>query len=286
MSADDERPGDGYLSARGVTLGYGGEPVVRELSLDLPRGGFTVIVGPNGSGKSTLLKAMARVLRPVSGEIVLDGRAIRGYRAKSVARRLALLPQDPVTPERITVGELVRRGRYPHHSPLRQWSAGDDAAVERALDRTDLAGSAGRRLSELSGGQRQRAWFAMVLAQETDIVLLDEPTSFLDIAHQYELLELCARLHRDGRTVAAVLHDLNQAARYATHLVLMDGGRIVAQGPPAAVLSAERVTEVFGLACEVVPDPYAGTPMVIPLPGEAERRAHREQAGPRAPARP
>ncbi|MCP2334403.1 MULTISPECIES: ABC transporter ATP-binding protein [Actinoalloteichus] len=267
MSVDDGDVTSWSLRAESVTLGYGGEPVVRELSLDIPHGGLTVVIGPNGCGKSTVLKSLARVVRPTSGRVVLHGVELSRYRGKAVARRLALLPQSPVTPERITVRQLVGRGRYPHHTLLRQWSESDDAAVAEALERVGLTEEAHRPVSELSGGQRQRAWFALVLAQGTDIVLLDEPTTFLDIAHQFEVLELCARMHREGRTVVAVLHDLNQAARYATHLVVMDGGRVVAQGPPSEVLRAELVTEVFGLACDVVPDPHAGTPMVIPMPG-------------------
>ncbi|WP_116046038.1 ABC transporter ATP-binding protein [Amycolatopsis palatopharyngis] len=255
-----------FLRADQATLGYGGVPVVQDLNLDIPQGELTVLIGPNGCGKSTVLKSMARVVRPQSGQILLRGKSLRGYRGKAVARQLALLPQSPVAPDRITVRDLVRRGRYPHHRPLRQWSPADDVAVARALEQTDLAGSASRQLSELSGGQRQRAWFAMVLAQDTDIVLLDEPTTFLDIAHQFEVLELCARLHYEGRTVVAVLHDLNQAARYATNLVVMAEGRVVAAGDPATVLTTELVTEVFCLDCDVVPDPNAGTPMVIPLP--------------------
>lgn len=200
------------------------------------------------------------------GPILLHGTNLRGLRGKAVARRLALLPQNPIAPERITVRELVGRSRYPHHSLLRQWSDADDVAVNRALERTDLVASADHPVGELSGGQRQRAWFAMVLAQETDIVLLDEPTTFLDIAHQFDLLELCAQLHRDGRTIVAVLHDLNQAARYATHLVVMNAGTVVAQGPPAEVLTAELVTTVFGLDCDVIADPHSGSPLVIPMP--------------------
>nr|WP_253766934.1 ABC transporter ATP-binding protein [Goodfellowiella coeruleoviolacea] len=249
------------------------------LSLEIPRGELTVIIGPNGCGKSTLLKAFARVVRPQAGTITLHGRDLHGYRGKSVARRLALLPQSPVAPERITVRGLVSRGRYPHTSLLRQWSPADDHAVAQALERTNLTELAGSQVGELSGGQRQRAWFAMVLAQDTDIVLLDEPTTFLDIAHQYELLELCAALHREGRTVVAVLHDLNQAARYATHLVMMAGGRVVAEGQPAQVLSAERVSSVFGLTCDVVPDPHLGTPMVIPLPQGDGVEPHRAGHG-------
>ncbi|WP_250562770.1 ABC transporter ATP-binding protein [Sphaerisporangium fuscum] len=252
------------LGTHGLTVSYGGAPVVREVSVTVPRGAFTVIVGPNGCGKSTLLKALARVRRPDSGQVTLHGRDLWSYRAKEAARHLALLPQTPVAPDGISVRGLVRRGRYPHHTLLRQWSPEDDAAIGFALDRTGLGDLADAKVSELSGGQRQRAWIAMVLAQRTDLLLLDEPTTFLDIAHQYDLLELCHELYRDGRTIVAVLHDLNQAARFASHLVVMKSGRVVASGAPPQVLTAPLVEEVFGLACDVVPDPRTGTPMVVP----------------------
>ncbi|MBB6119701.1 iron complex transport system ATP-binding protein [Nocardiopsis algeriensis] len=252
------------LTAEGLTLGYGADPVVEGLDLTVSEGEFTVVVGPNGCGKSTLLKALGRVNRPVAGRVLLHGTDIRAQRAKAVARALALLPQSPVAPEGITVRALAARGRFPYHTLLRQWSPEDEAAVDRALELTGTAELADAHVGALSGGQRQRAWVAMVLAQDTGVVLLDEPTTYLDIAHQYELLELFAGLHRAGRTVVAVLHDLAQAARYATRLVLMHGGRVVADGSPGEVLTSERMGEVFGLACDVVPDPRTGTPLVIP----------------------
>ncbi|UOE21875.1 ABC transporter ATP-binding protein [Thermobifida halotolerans] len=252
------------LRAERLTLGYGGDPVVRDLDLEIAEGEFAAIVGPNGCGKSTLLKALGRVLRPASGRVLLHGRDIRAQRAKAVARQLALLPQNPAVPEGITVRALAARGRYPHHTLLRQWSPDDEAAIGEALELTGLTDRADVSVDALSGGQRQRAWAAMVLAQRTGTVLLDEPTTFLDIAHQYDLLELFADLHRRGRTVVAVLHDLAQAARFAGRLIVMDSGRVVADGAPGEVLTAELVRRVFGLACDVIPDPRTGTPLVIP----------------------
>lgn len=252
------------LTAEGLTLGYGADPVVRDLDLSVEEGEFTVIVGPNGCGKSTLLKALGRVNKPESGRVFLHGRDVRSQRPKAVARQLALLPQSPLAPEGITVRALAARGRFPHHTLLRQWSPEDETAIARALELTGLSDLADIQVGSLSGGQRQRAWVAMVLAQDSDTLLLDEPTTFLDIAHQYDLLELFADLHRRGRTVVAVLHDLAQAARFATRLVMMEGGAVVADGTPEEVVTAERVAAVFGLACDVVPDPRTGTPLVIP----------------------
>jgi iron complex transport system ATP-binding protein len=259
--------GRSRLAAQKLRLAYNQAVIVDDLTLDLPDGGFTVIIGPNACGKSTLLKALSRTLTPASGSVLLDGVPIGSIKSKTVARRLAMLPQSPIAPEAITVRDLVGRGRYPHQSLLRQWSTGDEAAVQQALAATAITDLADRYVSELSGGQRQRAWIAMVLAQQTELLLLDEPTTFLDIAHQYEVLELCAQLHAAGRTLVAVLHDLNQAARYASHLVVMKAGAIVAQGPPGEVLTAALVESVFGLPCVVVPDPQTGTPMVVPKAG-------------------
>ncbi|WP_040693925.1 ABC transporter ATP-binding protein [Nocardiopsis sp. L17-MgMaSL7] len=252
------------LAAEGLTLGYGADPVVRDLDLTIAEGEFTVIVGPNGCGKSTLLKALGRVNRPSTGRVLLHGRDVRAQRPKAVARQLALLPQSPLAPEGITVRALAARGRFPHHTLLRQWSPEDETAVSRALELAGLTDLAQVQVGSLSGGQRQRAWVAMVLAQDSGTLLLDEPTTYLDIAHQYDLLELFADLHRSGRTVVAVLHDLAQAARFATRVVMMDGGAVVADGTPEEVVTAERVASVFGLACDVVPDPRTGTPLVIP----------------------
>ncbi|MCP2032087.1 iron complex transport system ATP-binding protein [Okibacterium sp. HSC-33S16] len=259
------------LAARNLRLAYDKRVVVDDLSIDLPDGGFTIIVGPNACGKSTLLKALSRTLSPQSGAVLLGGKPIDSYRSKAVARELAMLPQSPIAPEAITVRDLVGRGRYPHQGLLQQWSHADETAVAAALASTGCEELGERFVSELSGGQRQRVWIAMVLAQQTDLLLLDEPTTFLDIAHQFEVLELCAQLHVEGRTLVAVLHDLNQAARYATNLVVMKAGQIVAQGKPGEILTAALVEDVFGLPCVIIADPVTGTPMVVPQAGRAQR---------------
>lgn len=253
------------LTVEGARFAYERRVVATDLDLELPEDAFTVIVGPNACGKSTLLKALARVVVPDEGRILLDGRDLHRMRTKEIARRIGLLPQGAVTPEGIRVGDLVARGRHPHHSPLRQWSRADDTAVTVAMTSTGVTELAPRYVDELSGGQRQRVWIAMLLAQETPILLLDEPTTYLDIAHQYDVLDLLREQHEVGRAVIAVLHDLNQAARYATHLVVMKDGRIVATGAPSDVLTAELVEQVFGLPCLIAADPVTGTPTVVPL---------------------
>jgi iron complex transport system ATP-binding protein len=253
------------LHARDVTLAYDRRVVAEHLDVAVPDGGFTAIVGPNACGKSTLLRALARTLKPRAGAVLLDGRPINELPSKQVARRLGLLPQSSIAPDGITVVDLVSRGRHPHQKLLRQWSREDERAVQEAMAATRVSELAERPVDELSGGQRQRVWLAMALAQETPLLLLDEPTTFLDIQHQVEVLDLCADLHEQGRTLVAVLHDLNQACRYATHLVAMRGGAVVAQGEPSGVVDAELVEEVFGLRCRVMPDPETGTPMVLPL---------------------
>lgn len=253
------------LRAAKVSAGYGAAPVLEDLSLDVPDGSFTVIVGPNACGKSTLLRAYARLLRPSAGEVLLDGKQIGSYRTRDVARVLGLLPQSAIAPDGMVVADLVSRGRHPHQGPLRRWSPEDEAAVARAMEATGVTGLAGRRVDELSGGQRQRVWVAMALAQEAEILLLDEPTTFLDIAHQIDLMELFTDLHLAGSTLVAVLHDLDQAARYATHLVAMRDGRILAQGDPREIVTSELVEEGFGLPCVVTPDPVTGAPSVTPV---------------------
>jgi iron complex transport system ATP-binding protein len=254
------------LAADGVRLAYGDHVVVDDLDLELTDGSFTAIVGPNGCGKSTLLRALGRLLRPTSGTVLLDGRAITSTSTREVAKVLGLLPQTPLAPEGLTVADLVARGRHPHQSWLRQWSADDEAVVTEALTWTDMADLADAPVDALSGGQRQRAWISMALAQGTDLLLLDEPTTYLDLAHQVDVLELVGRLHAErGRTVVVVLHDLNLAARYAQRLVAMKDGILVAAGTPEEVLTEQLLADVFELEARVVPDPVTGTPMVVPV---------------------
>ncbi|MGF6593292.1 ABC transporter ATP-binding protein [Pseudomonas sp. 2835] len=260
------------LHADAVTLRYDQRTISSDLSIAIPDGSFTVIVGPNACGKSTLLRALSRLLAPAHGRVVLDGKSITALAAKEVARRLGLLPQSATAPEGITVADLVARGRFPHQSFLRQWSAADEQAVNAAMAATQVSALANRVLDELSGGQRQRVWIAMVLAQETPILLLDEPTTFLDIAHQIELLELLSDLNRQGRTIVAVLHDLNQACRYATHLIAMRDGAVLAQGAPGEIFTEALVQEVFGLPAVIIADPVSGTPLVVPKGRQAQPR--------------
>ncbi|MCX4679609.1 ABC transporter ATP-binding protein [Streptomyces sp. NBC_01433] len=260
------------LEVRDASLGYSRRPVSEHLDVRIPDQSFTVVIGPNACGKSTLLRAVARLLKPTAGQVVLDGRSIASYRSKEVARLLGLLPQTSQAPDGITVAELIARGRHPHQGLLRQWTEQDERAALDAMAATSVTELSGRLVDELSGGQRQRVWVAMVLAQQTPVLLLDEPTTFLDIAHQIDLLELFTDLHRAGHTLVAVLHDLNHAARYATHLIAMRDGRVVAEGAPEEVVTAELVREVFDLPCQVVPDPVTGTPMVVPLARQRDAR--------------
>ncbi|MDO5611872.1 MAG: ABC transporter ATP-binding protein [Paracoccus sp. (in: a-proteobacteria)] len=256
---------DTDLQAHGVCIDYGAVPVVAGLDLSIPRGRFTVLIGPNGSGKSTILRGLAGLLPLSAGRVTLDGTPITRLPSKAVARRIAFLAQSATAPEGMTVTDLVRQGRYPHRGLFGAWTAADSEAVAQALALTSVADLADRRLDSLSGGQRQRAWIAMALAQQGDILLLDEPTTWLDLAHQIELLDLVRALIRSrGATVVAVLHDLNQAARYADHLVLLRDGQVQSAGAPADVLTSDTVQDVFGVAVRVMPDPETGLPMCVP----------------------
>lgn len=264
------------LVAERLSLAYGRVGIVENLDLAIPDRAFTALVGPNGSGKSTLLRALAGLLAPRDGAILLDGRSIARLPAKEMARRVGMLSQGPGAPDGLTVLDLVRQGRYPHRSLFGRWSQADEDACAQALSLTGMGALCDRPLDSLSGGQRQRAWIAMTLTQETDIVLLDEPTTFLDLAHQIEVMELIAALVGErGKTVVAVLHDLNQAARYADHMVLLKVGRIAAAGRPDEVMTVEAIDEVFGVAASILSDPVTGTPMCIPL--VKERRAARRR---------
>jgi iron complex transport system ATP-binding protein len=267
------------LRAADVSFAYGSRVVLRGLECAFPDGRITAIVGANASGKSTLLRAMARLVRPQSGAVLLDGAEIATLPTREVARRVGFLPQSPVAPEGLTVGDLVARGRYPHQRLGRPQSAHDRARIAWALDATGTSELRDRPLDQLSGGQRQRVWIAMVLAQDTGVLLLDEPTTYLDLAHQLEVLDLLAELNeRDGRTIVLVLHDLNQACRYAHHLVAMRGGAIHAAGPPREVVDAELVHAVLNLRAEIHADPVSGAPLCIPLERGARAKATRPPA--------
>ena len=270
------------LKADSLTLAYDRRVVAENLDVRITDGSFTVIVGPNACGKSTLLRALARVLRPQAGAVYLDGNAIASYPSKHIAKQLGMLPQSPVVPGGVVVEELVARGRFAHQRLLRQWSPEDETAVAEAMRLTEVADLADRFVDELSGGQRQRVWLAMALAQQTPILLLDEPTTFLDLSHQFEVLDLCAELHEEGRTIVAVLHDLNHACRYATELIVMRAGEVIAQGAPAEVMTAELVERVFSMPCRVIDDPETGTPMVVPA--DRHRRRGTRTAAERASA--
>ncbi|MDQ2583922.1 ABC transporter ATP-binding protein [Saccharothrix yanglingensis] len=254
------------LAVEELTIGYGDRAVITSLDLVVPPGGITVIVGANACGKSTLLRSMSRLLAPKSGRVLLDGKLVHRMPAKELARTMGLLPQSPLAPEGITVTELVGRGRHPHQGVLSRWSKEDDEAVAAALEATATVDLADRAVDELSGGQRQRVWIAMVLAQRTDLLLLDEPTTFLDVSHQIEVLDLLTDLNRSrGTTIVMVLHDLNLAARYADHLIALAGGGLHAAGTAEEVLTAEGVRAAFGLDCRVIVDPVSGKPLVLPM---------------------
>lgn len=274
------RPATPRLTTDSLDAGYGERAVLHELSVAIPDGSFTVIIGPNACGKSTLLRSLARLLRPRAGSVLLDGRHISQHGTKELARVIGLLPQTSIAPEGITVSDLVSRGRHPHQSLLNRWGSADEEAVREALAQTHLTELATRVVDELSGGQRQRVWIAMALAQQTPLLLLDEPTTFLDIAHQIEVLDLCTALHHEGRTLVAVLHDLNQAVRYATHLIAMKDGHVVAEGRPEDIVTAALVHDVFGVAARIITDPETGRPLVIPRASTATTTTPRERRTP------
>lgn len=254
------------LEAKNLTLAYNKKNIIIDLNLEISTGKITILVGSNGCGKSTLLRGMARLLKPKQGMVYLDGKAISKLSTKAVAKRLGLLPQNPTYPEGLTVRDLVSQGRYPHQTWWQQWSKDDEELVNKALISTELIPLANRRLDTLSGGQRQRAWIAMALAQDTDILLLDEPTTFLDLAHQVEILNLLYQLNKNrGRTIVMVLHDLNQACRYADYLVAIKQGKIYAQGQPETVMTETMIQAVFNLECRIIRDPVSQTPMCIPI---------------------
>lgn len=268
MPQADDTP---HLSARTIRVSYGQALVLKDLDIEIPPRAFTALIGPNGSGKSTLLRTLAGLLRPEAGSIFLDNRPLAALSAKAIARRIGVLAQAPVAPEGLTVQDLIRQGRYPHRSLFGRWGRSDEDACAQAMALTDVTQLRDRSLDSLSGGQRQRAWIAMTLAQQTSILLLDEPTTYLDVAHQIDVMDLIGELvHRHGKTIVAVLHDLNQACRYASHIVAMRSGAIVAAGRPVDIVTQELTEDVFDLEAVVVRDPLFGKPMVV-AKGRARR---------------
>ncbi|KML35008.1 ABC transporter ATP-binding protein [Rossellomorea marisflavi] len=254
------------LQTKDLTLAYGERTIIDQMDLDIPKGEITVFIGGNGCGKSTLLRSIARLMKPKEGSVLLDGESISRLSTKEVARKMAILPQTPVSPEGLTVLQLVKQGRYPHQSWLKQWSRKDEKIVEDALRATGMEEFRNRKVDELSGGQRQRAWIALTLAQDTDIILLDEPTTYLDMTHQIEILDLLFELNeKEGRTIVMVLHDINLACRYAHNIVAIRDREVYAQGKPEEVISCELVKHVFGMDCQVSSDPLFGTPLCIPF---------------------
>ncbi|MFC7371680.1 ABC transporter ATP-binding protein [Fictibacillus iocasae] len=253
------------LETKSLTLSYGNGPIIDQLNLEIPKGKITVLIGSNGCGKSTLLRSMARLLQPEKGSVLLNGKDIAKQPTKNVARQLAILPQGPSAPEGLTVLQLVKQGRFPHLSWLKQWSEQDDDAVHRALESVDLLDKRHVPVDSLSGGQRQRAWIAMTLAQETETILLDEPTTYLDVSHQIEILDLLFELNqKEKRTIVMVLHDLNLACRYAHHLIAVNDRSVYNEGPPEIIVTEELVNDVFHMRCKISRDPIFGTPLCIP----------------------
>ncbi|WP_347548310.1 ABC transporter ATP-binding protein [Pseudalkalibacillus hwajinpoensis] len=267
------------LKTKDLTLGYGEQTVIEELNLLIPEGEMSVLIGGNGCGKSTLLRSLARLLKPHSGGVVLDGEAISKKPTKEIARKMAILPQSPVAPEGLTVLQLVKQGRYPYQTWLSQWSEEDEEAVQKALRATHMEEFAERNVDSLSGGQKQRAWIALTLAQDTDIILLDEPTTYLDLAHQIEVLDLLFELNKeDNRTILMVLHDLNLACRYADHIIAVKDKGIYDQGKPEDIVNVDLVKHVFGLQCDIISDPLFGTPLCVPH-GKGRKVHGREATG-------
>ena len=267
-----------------LSLSYDGKTIiVDEMDLAIEAGSVTALVGPNGCGKSTLLRGISRLLKPAAGSVYLNSKDIHKMKAKDLARQLGILPQSPSAPEGLTVHELVAQGRYPHQSWFQQWSSEDERIVHEALGTTNLTMFAERPVDTLSGGQRQRAWIAMALAQQTDILLLDEPTTFLDLAYQMDVLDLLQSLNMEGRTIVMVLHDLNHAARYADTIVALRDGQIVAQGTTVEIKTADNIFQVFGLKSTIVTDPVTGTPMCVPI-GRGGARRTRSPANPNGQA--
>ncbi|HEX7303416.1 ABC transporter ATP-binding protein [Lentzea sp.] len=253
------------LGAEGVTVGYADRVVLDNLDVAIPTGVITTVIGPNGCGKSTLLRTLARLLKPRRGTVLLDGDDIARLKTKDVAKRMGLLPQTPIAPEGLTVADLVARGRHPHQSWVRQWSSDDADVVARALEMTGVADLAHRPVDSLSGGQRQRVWISMTLAQGTDLLLLDEPTTYLDLAHAIDVIDLVDDLHEGGCTIVMVLHDLNLAVRYSDNLIVMKDGSIVAQGHPSRVITGELLRDTFGLQAKVIDDPVSERPLIVPI---------------------
>jgi len=258
------------FTGQDLHLSYGGPPIVEELTVTIPTQAITAIIGPNGCGKSTLLKALARILIPEQGKVEVNEVDIHSQSTKEIARQLGLLPQNPRSPDGITVSDLIQRGRYPHQGIFRQWSREDESSVSKALSLTGLTNFSDRPIDEVSGGQRQRVWIAMLLAQETPIMLLDEPTTHLDIAHQIEVLDLLKELtEQHNRTIVMVLHDINLAVRYANNLIAMRDGEIKTAGKPRDVLTAQMIHDVFSIQAQILPDPISGSPLCIPVIGSS-----------------
>ncbi|WP_086664762.1 ABC transporter ATP-binding protein [Lentzea kentuckyensis] len=253
------------LGAEGVTVGYADRVVLDNLDVSIPTGVITTVIGPNGCGKSTLLRTLSRLLKPRQGTVLLDGHDIARLRTRDVAKKMGLLPQTPIAPEGLTVADLVARGRHPHQSWVRQWSSDDAGIVAEALRMTGVADLAHRPVDSLSGGQRQRVWISMTLAQGTDLLLLDEPTTYLDLAHAIDVIDLVDDLHEGGCTIVMVLHDLNLAVRYSDNLIVMKAGSIVAQGHPSQVITSELLLDTFGLQAKVIDDPVSERPLIVPI---------------------